>query len=242
MEIIYIVLIFIVPGMIIKRRSELAEKREVKEKERATIYDNLFDVCILSVIASGFTILILNVFCDYLSIGKVLSMEYLFWMLGVFDYLLKYLFVLAAVMFVEYWGYKLYINKRKGQKAKSWNEKFGLVAINEDHRSVWEEFFLNKERNSKLQVVSIYKDGNYITSGCLQGRNVSVNERKEFEIARSTEIEKILSRDKKLPPQSQALNYINDSYFDMDTGVLIQFYDSDYVYEHWDEIMEEING
>ena len=240
MEIIFIVLIFIVPGIVIKRASEEFEKREIKEKERATTYESLFDICVLSIIASGITILILNFNYNRLVIERAATFEELFRNLGNFNYLIKYIAVLTFVALVEFFLFKKYLKKKRNWNASNWKEDFGLTPMSEDHGTVWEELFLNKERNLKTQIVSIYKDGNYITSGCLQGRNVDPNEGKEFELLRTTEVEAILNRDKELPPGQKALNYIKDSYFDMETGVLIIFYDSDYAIEHWDEITQEI--
>lgn len=134
----------------------------------------------------------------------------------------------TAIVGIAYVGaLKLFLRNQ----SKSIEKEFNLTPLGDDNPTVWEAMFFDPDKNKEPRIVSIFKDGAYITSGYIDGWNIGEYERKEFEIRRSTEIEELLLRGENSP-----LNYINEEYFDMETGVLIKFWKSETVNEHWDEL------
>lgn len=242
MEIVFLILMFLAPGLLIKKYDEYKSIREKKAPESSTIYETLFTTCTLSVIVTTVTCLVQNSILCCMSKEVTMSIDRLMERMLRFDFLGAYIGICAIVTVIAYRLYKKILNWVRGRQIEKAEKDYGLIPMNSDQRTVWENFFLNKERNLKSVVVSIYKDGNYVISGYLEGRNLSLNERKEFELMRVTEVEKILEHDKDKPPELKVLNYIEDSYFDMETGTLFNFYNSDYINEHWEEIMQEINS
>lgn len=236
MEVIFLILIFIAPGLAIKLLGEALSKRERQDKPRNTVYENLFTVGSLSVFATIITCGILNAYRKKKKLDLITSISMLVESMDRFDFLLSYGVILIGVTILVGLFYKLLSYFWDCLKRYRMKENYGLSPMSPDGRSVWEETFLNSEKNSAPRIVSIFMGGNYITSGYLNGWNFASYERKEFEVVRSQEIEKILKDDKDKKPAEKLLSYIEEEYFDMETGILIRFYDSSYVNEHWEEI------
>ena len=232
MDTIILILLFLAPGMTIMRALEIKAKREKKRRIETTIYEQLFTVCVLSIFATGITCAIINILRIIKKVSVIATVDEMTEKLNTFNFLIEFLFVMTIATAIVGWAYSKILKCYTEAKNKSIEKQFNLSPLGEDNPTVWEDIFLNVEKNSNPRIASIYKDGQYITSGYIDGWNLASNERKEFIIRRSTEIEKIMKL------TDTPLDYIDEEYFDMETGVLVKFWRSEIVNKHWDDIMD----
>lgn len=236
MDTIILILCFLAPGMAITRAIEIKTKHEKKRRMEATIYEQLFTVCVLSIFATGMTYAIINILRMVKKAPVIATVGEMAEKLNAFDFLLEFLFTMIITTVIVGWAYSKILKHYTEAKNKSIVKQFNLSPLGEDNPTVWEDVFLSAEKNGSPRIVSIYKDGQYITSGYIDGWNLASDERKEFIIRRSTEIEKIMKL------TDTPLNYIDEEYFDMETGVLIKFWSSKAVNQHWDNITNKIQS
>ena len=242
MEVIYIILLFVAPGVAIKYIDEATKLRNKTKKKKDNIYENMFLICCLSVIVTLSSLTIINIGSLFLEYNPIATIDELFKRMNNIGFLLAYL-VITIAMTLANWRLYVWLNKcMKKKKAAKVREEYGLEMKHEDHKTIWEGVFLKKEENEKGQIVSIFKDGAYITSGILDGRNTEDDEPKEFEIVRTCEIERILRADREKTEKDKRLHYIEKEYLDTETGFLFKFYKADHIFEHWDEINDEVRA
>jgi len=231
METVIIILLLLGPGLAVMQCLELKAKREKKQKVKATVYEQLFAACVLSIFSTGIAFAGINIVRSCRGQESIATVSGMMEHLNSFGFLICFLiFMILAttIVGIAYVGaLKLFLRNQ----SKNIEKEFNLTPLGDDNPTVWEDMFFDPDKNKEPRIVSIFKDGKYITSGYIDGWNIGEYERKEFEIRRSTEIEELLLRGENSP-----LNYINEEYFDMETGVLIKFWESEAVNEHWDEL------
>jgi len=119
--------------------------------------------------------------------------------------------------------------------------RYEVTIESPDGFSVWESLVYKKidTQNSDEKfkpVVSIYKEGNYIAAGFLEGFNDSSFTNQELELVRTRKVSRALKMDDNKKDEDKLLSKIEHEYFDFETGVVIKFHNSDKLIKHWDEI------
>ena len=235
MDTVIIIFLFLAPGLAITRVLEMKEKRERKKQIKTNIYEQLFTICTLSIFTTGIACALVNLWRAFRNMYTFNSVSDFIKRLDTFAFLIQFIIALILAAIAVGWAYVALSKKYVKLKNKNIKEDFNLVPLKDDNSTVWDAIFLSKEKNTNPRIVSVYKDGAYITSGYIDGWNFAEDERKELAVIRTTEIEKIMKL------KDRPLKYITEEYFDMETGVLIKFWESDEVNEHWEDIMENIN-
>lgn len=231
METVIIILLLLGPGLAIMQCLELKAKREKKQKIKATVYEQLFAACVLSIFSTGIAFAGINLVRSCRAQESITKVSTMLEQLDSFHFLVCFIIFMVLATAIVGLAYAKALKLLLHKQSKDIQEEFNLVPLGDDNPTVWEYMFFNPDKNERPRIVSIYKDGAYITSGYIDGWNIGEHERKEFAIRRSTEIEELLNRKEKSP-----IDYVNEEYFDMETGVLIKFWDSETVNEHWDEL------
>lgn len=233
MELIYIVLIFIVPGLLVKKYDEYKILMSRSDVKKNTIYEELFNIVAWSILVSGLTLAIVKLFGIYaaaLYISELIASFNNIYFLIVWSAIATGVTIVLKI-FYEKFVKNIFFNIRN----KHSEDLSGVKELGQNNETVWERIFFNKEVNQRM-FASIYKDGNYITSGMIDGWNAGKNEKRELRIIRSTELERIKAEDKERTQEEKWLKYTEFEYFDPDTGVLIKFYDQDELMRHWDKL------
>ena len=232
MEIIYLIIFFIGPGVLVKEISRYFSIVDIDDPHKNTIYENLFVIVVESALLNTFAI----IFFNYRSDDKILRIEEFVSELNGFDFLWKYILVLFCLTIVYVFIKKFFV--KIVHKIKSWwlDKKYDLNYGSSNEGTVWQNMMYYENTGKDYKVVSIYHNGEYVVSGMLWGYNSKKRDGKEFRLIRTYEVEKVLERDKKVALEEQWLGYIEKVYYDSGTGLMIKFYRNDELMEHWDEI------
>lgn len=238
MKIIYLILIFLVPGLIIEMMDEAESPISNKKHKSGTIYKRLFWIVVRSVILSAISIFLIYIFHSIMGFSFPNTLSTFMSSLDRLDICSTYL---LTMLIITICFKKLILNKclrplwfriHNKQLAK----KYGVQKASSDSSTIWESIFLNTKTNPYHLVATIYKDGIYITSGIIHAWNADINEPHEYELIRTSEIEKVLKADESRESKDKWLNYIDFEYFESNSGLLIKFYDSEKLFERWNEI------
>lgn len=238
MEIVYLVLMFLGPGLAIneyERRLRAIDKRAGRS---STIYEQLFGICAHSVVVTFFTIVATAAIHQALGAYFPSTLSGLLSGLDDLKQLATYFLLSSIVTVTWYQVYKkaIYVALFNLYKKKLKDEK-GILLENINEPTVWENIFFTRKENEKRKIVSIFKDGNYVTSGELAGWNTGIDERRELRIFNSHVIEDVLAMDKTKEDVSERLLYnVEYEYYDVENGTLIRFYDPEKLDEHWNEL------
>ena len=236
MEIVYLLLLFLGPGLAIdiyKRRFMVINTTKTK----GTIYEQLFEDVAHSTIITTITIGVVA-FIHFLvgskfppDIGTFIAE------LSEFKQLVAYIIVCVIVTILWYKVYENFFYPKFLEKhEQNVQEKRGLIYTNNLGLSVWQSIFFTKEENNTRKIVSIFKDGNYITSGEITNWNMGFDEKRELRIFNSHIIEAVLKADKEKEIPEKLLYNVEKEYYDVENGTLIRFYDPRKIDEHWDEL------
>lgn len=234
MKAIFLVLLFIAPGLIVK---EIPDRLKVFNKIKSksdTIYEELFVVVAESVMLNTVLVLIFNFNHE----NTITNIDELIIRLGQFSFLWQYsiwmLGLIVVYVIVKNLIAKPLIHVCKEKRLK---QKHNLKYIGKHGETVWQHLMYKKEFWEKYRVVSIYHYGECIVSGVLWGFNSKKENGKEFYIIHTYEIGKVLQRDAGKPESEKWLGYVEDTYYDSATGLKIEFYDTEILEKHWDEII-----
>lgn len=237
MEIIYLILMFLGPGLVVKFLKEAEALTEHRPVRTGTIYEQSFIVVANSVLITAVAYFL--IWCGHAIVGADFPLTLTGFIRSMDDMRMfaSYIMVMLAVAFIfEKVAYRYVDPLRFARQNRKLKAKHGVEMSERRESTVWENIFLNPEINQKPIVASIYKDGQYITSGILSGWNAGMEDPNEFEIVRSLEVESVLKADKERSQKEKWLHDIDFEFFDCDSGVLIKCYDPKRILEHWDEI------
>lgn len=238
MEIVYLILMFLGPGLAINEYERKLKTIGKQIGRSGTIYEQLFGMCIHSVIVTFITLVSIRLIHIALKASFPTTLSGVLLELNDLKQLAAYAITCVIVTIIWYKIYKQMISvaifdfyKKKLAKDK------GVIVEDIDEPTVWENIFFTRDENEKRKIVSVFKDGNYITSGELAGWNTNADERRELRIFNSHIIEEVLKSDKEKEDVSQRLLYnVEYEYYDVENGILIRFYDPKKIDEHWDEL------
>lgn len=234
MTIVYLVLLFIAPGLTIK---EIPERLKIFDKVKTkhnTIYEDLFIIVTESVLLSVVLVLLYN----FNHVDTISSIDELFARLAQFDFLWQYSVWMLGFIIV-YMVLKNMVVKPviRAYKEKRLGRKYNLEYLGKKGETVWQHLMYQENAWKKYRVVSIYHYDELIVSGILWGFNSKKEDGKEFDVIYTYEIGKVLQRDAGKPESEKWLGYVEDTYYDSATGLKIEFYDTEILEKHWDEII-----
>lgn len=233
MEIIYLIVLFIVPGLLIKMLSDYFSILDKYEQARNTIYENMFFIVVDSIFINTLTIIAYN---NIVTGDKIANIDILLMKFHNFQFCGRYIIIglIATVIYVLIKRVLVFaIHKLKNSYLK---HKYGLIYQNNHESAVWQNIMHYDATGNDEKIVSIYHYGEYVVSGILWGYNSKKNEGKEFRLIRTDEIERVINSDKTKDPSERLLNYVDKVYYDSETGLMIKFYNKDVILKHWDEI------
>lgn len=239
MEIIFIVLIFIGPGVSIKAYQNYMSVLSDKNNSKKTLYEQMFTIVANSIITMLFSIGCINITILIL-FGKsnvITSLSGLIALLDKLTFTVPYIMINAIMGLLWVKIYEGYIAQYiHNVRNKILTQKYGVKSISKEEPTVWEDIFFNPKITEEWMIVSIFKDGDYITSGRIAGYNEGKTDINELEIRNVYEVEKVLAMDKEKKDAKKWLGYVDFEYFNAETGLQIKFYDVEQIKKHWDEI------
>lgn len=217
METIFVILMFVAPGMIVR---ELTYYFVKERRLKGTVYAYLFDIVVDSVVINGAVIFAIN------KRHELSSFELMTDFLNSFKNLAIYA-ACIAVASVAWCAMRNLVIRR----AALWIKNKLLSAENKPihtvHTTVWDDLMANESFNGTWQVVSLFKDEKYLTSGMID-TTVTTNA-PEFELMldRVTETKKMMDSH----PEIFKTDY---EYYNVSTGLRVVVYRQKYIEEHWD--------
>ncbi len=236
MEIIYLILFFLAPGLILKGINDGKKVTGNKTDKAKTIYEKLFLIVVNSTLISIICIAVIKIFHMIMKYDFPTTISHLTKSFDTMNIFLSY--ILLMVIVTTIYGKFISCKKIKNLWIKIHNKilekEYGIVKSNSSNRTVWEDIFFNPEINKDNLIVAIYKDGQFITCGEIRALNTENDNRRELKICYTSEYEKILELDKNKPPDERWLHYVNYEYLDMENGYLFKFYDPRRVNKNWD--------
>lgn len=243
MEIGFLILFFLAPGLLVNEISRQKNILDNKKEHRPTIYEQLFSAVAHSVIITGMAFCFLQILHRVLHVTFPSKIDILLELFNNVDILCAYVCVILVISFIWEYVFSHHIWTLWFKiKNKKYEEKHNARLANKHGFTILESFFLDSNQvdneNDKKPplIVSVYKDGIYMTSGILHAWNIGEEDPLEFELIRTMEIEKILEDDKNKPHSEKWLQDIDKEIFIAEHGILIKAYSPDITLQHWDEI------
>lgn len=233
METVYLIIIFIVPGLMhnaIKQSLNVNAKREKK----GTVYEQLFYIVANSVLISTATIVTMKKFAMIETIPT--TFEELLANMNNLDYVKD--FAICGMLLTALW---YVISEEVLKRGLFWlKNKYFLARYNVEftspyERSVWEEIMLSQKKDGRKPLVAIYDAEKFVTAGFLdvfdQGDFNSVG----MKLARTKKTTRLFQDDGTKLPENKLFGKIEEEYYDPRSGRRVVFFNSEKVYEHWDD-------
>ena len=213
MEAILIAVLFLIPGSFVNIIMDRFFPKSTKEKSD-------FEKTIYSVIYSSIIIFINILFMRIIKNMNINTFEELQIKLRNIKYigltmLSSTLFVIAKQLYekIELW----IVNKIRQSNNLATESKF---------ETVWDEIFENKAIDLTDTYITIMKDGQVISHGCLKRHSPPSLDNKELLLVATKEFERFLNHDKMLEDDEKLLDIIDKEYYNLNNGVLIKFYNN----------------
>lgn len=223
-ETIYLLLLFVGPGMFIKLLHSYLKK---EKPSKQPVYEYMFWIVVDSVIVVSITAMILKCLAGW----KMETVTELIEELMMFSSLAGFL-VIAIVVCLGWYLMKykmlkpslLYLKNRYLEKTEHINHF--------EEPRVW-EYLQNQEGVfNTWKVVSIYKDGTYIMSGMIEASSHPQNEEFELALIHNQKVEILKAEHPELFKDWY-------DYYNATTGVRVKFYKQKEIQERWQEYYQE---
>lgn len=238
MENIYMIVLFLVPGLIFHA---IDRKVFMKSREEYEFYDYVFDLVIHSVVISIITLTIIKCAICILNLGyDISSFTNIAVSMDSLKFTLMYVLVMGAVS-VAWWNAYNRLIKSKINKIFTKTIKKITGNIFTGYESVYDGILANEEYTTHLMPVTIIQNGEKVTSGTLSSYNTSNQKKREFKIENQEEIKQILEKDKYLDKEDKILPYIDFEYYSPEDGLLIRFYRPSRLEKYWSELYKDNN-
>nr|DAJ90251.1 MAG TPA: hypothetical protein [Bacteriophage sp.] len=216
MEIIYLVAIFIAPGMICRSLRNYF----VKEKHRyENVYDYLFDIVIDSIVVNCICVTVLNLFkAELQNLNQFV--EYI----TIFRNSIRYILIVLLFSIIWTVSRKYILKCMLFVKNKIIEQSSGIT--HDDHTTAWDALMAEEKFKDSWKVVSLYKDEHYITSGFVEGYTSTNSEEFEIVLQLTKETEERLKN-------APEIFYTENDYYNVKTGLRVIIYDPKKIQEHW---------
>lgn len=224
MEQIISLILFVFPGVFINL---LYKQYLPKSKQEPSDYEKAVIAFIYS-----FMVLVLNIVVMKFIFKK--EIETLDQLLGYFkntSFLLKYVFltIFTSMLFAIVWHY---IFKYLILWAYNFYRKLRGLPKETRFSSVWDEIFENPDNDMTDAYVVIEKDGDIISQGIIDLYSPIDSKDKEIKLICTDSFKKYLENDKLLTEDEKIFNEIDYEYYNIETGVLIKFYNNKRIKEY----------
>lgn len=218
-EAIYIVALFVAPGMVVKElRDYFVKEKGIKND---VLYSYLFNVVLDSFIIGIATITAMNAWL-YL---KIYTLYGLLDILASLKWLTIYLCI--ALLFAVIW---CIIKNTLILKIMLWvkNKILGKATYtnHSTHATVWDGLIADKEINGSWQVVSIYKNEKYITSGMIDSYSNTDMDQFALKLEHKEKVEELKVR-------HPELFHVYYEYYNTTTDFRVLFYDQEPIETNW---------
>lgn len=223
METIYLVLLFIVPGILVREIRLYMKKERTIEKPS---YEYLFEIVLDSIIVDTVTVTILHVAAGWNveTIGELIET------LMKFKNLFPFTAVIIAISIIWYEA-KFKLVKPGILKAKN---RLLLPTEHTQHveMDIWDILLKEEGICDTWCVVSVYKDDKYVMSGMLEKYGNPGNKYEEIALIHAEKVEEL----KEKHPE-----WFTDwhDYYNITTGIRVKFYEQSKIQEHWGEYFRE---
>lgn len=218
METVYIILLFVAPGMIVRELTYyFVKERRLKD----TVYAYLFDIVVDSFVINGTVIAyIMNKNPELNNFTALMEYLSIFKNLGVYIIYLTILSIIWCLL-------RNFFMKRSALWIKNRLLKADNKPIHTLHTNVWDDLTSDKNFNDSWKVVSLYKDEKYLTSGMIN--TMVTTNAPEFEIMldRVTETKEMM----KVHPEIFKIDY---EYYNATTGFRVIVYKQEDIEDRWD--------
>lgn len=242
MKIIFVVLLFIVPGLILKAIKEFIAISNNKTS-KGTIYEQMFSIVLHSSIVSSIVLLIINIIYYILGFNIITAISILFNKLDNLGFLLFY--SISMIIITLLWHKLFYeviyiIVMKKINKILA--KKYGIEKNIEIERTVLQDILYidtsqyEDPSQRPPMIVAIYKDDKLVTAGELKEWNGGLEEPFEWKLINTCEILQILKEDNDRNYEDKWLQYIQFEYYNIEYDILVKFYKPDKACEHWPEL------
>lgn len=236
MESVFIILLFVAPGLILNVYNKKMKIIATKENSGATVYEQLSEVVIHSIIITAMTIIVYRKWCGFADIMPPKGFKELISELDSFAMLAAYMGICIAITIIWMVIYH-FVRKPIFALRKYMIEKeSGIEIADINELTVWENIFLSKESNEKRKIISIYHNGEFVTAGESYGVNTGKSEKHELRILNSDTICELFKEDKEKGDAEKLFRNIEFEYFDAETGLLIKFHNPEKLEKHWEKL------
>lgn len=238
MEFITLIILFIAPGLAIKVYDREKYSKIRREKKKGTIYEELFWIVVWSIWSSAVTLIIVNAIRFKEKSEVIFNMNSLINEFNEFVFIAEWIGIAVAVTLISKIIHIKFVRPLLFKfRNKKYEDESGVVECYEDGKNVWESIFMDKEYNQNI-LASVYKDGNYVTTGYITAWNLGSDEEREFTIERTTELARIRASDRYKEYKDRTMKYVEYEYYNTETDLLIQVWDDKEVKERWDELLD----
>lgn len=238
MEFITLIILFIAPGLAIKVYDREKYSRIKREKKKGTIYEELFWIVVWSIWSSAVTLIIVNTIRLKEKSEMISEMSSLINEFNELAFMVEWIVIAAAITLISKFVHTKLVRPLLFKlRNETYKDECGLTECYEDGKTVWESIFMDKDNNQDI-LASIYKGGNYITTGYITSWNIGPDEEREFIIERTSELERIKESDLGKEYEDKTLKYIEYEYYDTESDLLIRVWDKEKVIERWNQILD----
>ena len=224
METIYLILLFIAPGIFVRQIRLYMKKERMVDKPS---YEYLFGIVLDSIIVDTAAVTMLHVAMGW----NVETISELIETLMEFRNLVPFTATAIVVAFIWY-ELKFRVVKPGMLKVKN------RTLIKKEHVqhvegvSLWDVLIEKEGIQNTWNVVSIYKDDKYIMSGMIEMYGQPGNKDEEIALIHEKKVEEI----KEKHPEWFTDWY---DYYNVTTGMRVKFYEQSKIQEHWGEYFKE---
>lgn len=232
METIYLVIIFLVPGLMHKS-IKTALDIKVKKESKGTIYEQLYYIVINSIVVSTASVFMMKKLNWIGTLPQ--DLDELILEMKNFEFLGKFVVIATVTTLIWYVLCEKILKKISFYvKNKYYQKKYYLEFASQSGRTTWEEIIISQEKNNKKPLIAIYEGTELITAGFLDMFDRGDFSKTGIDLARTRKVMRLLKEDKEKEDADKLFGKILHEYVDMESGKRIIFFDNEKVYQHWD--------
>lgn len=226
MEMLFVVLLFLGPGLIIRAFDNYLYQRRAYDQN---LYDYLFNIVWHGLMVFIPSVLILNAVSDF----QIETFSEIVESMNSTKTALIY-GLIAIVVCIIWWIIFDKCVRKLMLKLKNKCLPRIIGATHLPFENVYTQIFHDPDNDGRLIPVSIYKDGVRVVSGILVSWNSPNCSQMEFKLEYTLEIEDIVQNNPEI------LDYVRHVYYEPQSNTLIKFHNRKALEEHWAELYSEI--
>ena len=212
-----IAVLFIIPGSIVNIILDRFFPKSKKEKSD-------FEKTIHAIIYSSVIIFINLVIMNKVKNINVSTFTDLQEMLSDITFFIEYIVLtfISSILFVIIKG----IYEKIELSIVNIIRKLKKLPTESKFATIWDELFENKDIDLSDTYITIIKDGKIISQGCLKTHSPPNLENRELLLIGTKDFKAFLKNDIRLEDDEKLLDIVDKEYYNLNTGVLIRFYNN----------------